>query len=191
MTNSFQSTAFQSATSPVDTFVQPVTVQPKSGAEELAEILQIVNPALQKFIGQKIDEEAEKQFQLGQEKVIQASKPELQNLIRAIQKQDGDKAARQLIGGNRIFRAGVEKQLAVTLGSLSKSKAKTFFDKYTVEKQQEDGSVIKVPLVQYSVDSSEFQTALNEYITTQQSNVSGIRSLYINEYFSCLRILND
>ena len=183
MTNSFQSTAFQSATSPVDTFVQPVTVQPKSGAEELAEILQIVNPALQKFIGQKIDEEAEKQFQLGQEKVIQASKPELQNLIRAIQKQDGDKAARQLIGGNRIFRAGVEKQLAVTLGSLSKSKAKTFFDKYTVEKQQEDGSVIKVPLVQYSVDSSEFQTALNEYITTQQSNVSGIRSLYINEYF--------
>ena len=53
MTNSFQSTAFQSATSPVDTFVQPVTVQPKSGAEELAEILQIVNPTLQQFIQKK------------------------------------------------------------------------------------------------------------------------------------------
>ena len=37
MTNSFQSTAFQPSASPVDTFVQPVTVQPKSGAEELAD----------------------------------------------------------------------------------------------------------------------------------------------------------
>ncbi len=31
MTNSFQSTAFQPQASPVDTFVQPVSVQPKSG----------------------------------------------------------------------------------------------------------------------------------------------------------------
>ena len=61
MTNSFQSTAFQSATSPVDTFVQPVTVQPKSGAEELAEILEAVNPALQKFIGQKLEDKVEEE----------------------------------------------------------------------------------------------------------------------------------
>ena len=61
MTNSFQSTAFQSATSPVDTFVQPVTVQPKSGAEELAEILQAVNPGLQAFIGQKIEDKVEEE----------------------------------------------------------------------------------------------------------------------------------
>ena len=53
MTNSFQSTAFQPQASTVDTFVQPVNVQPKSGAEELTEILQAVNPGLQSFIGSR------------------------------------------------------------------------------------------------------------------------------------------
>ena len=51
MTSSFQSTAFRSAANPVDTFVAPPRVLPKTGAEELASVLQAVNPNLQKFIG--------------------------------------------------------------------------------------------------------------------------------------------
>ena len=51
MTSSYQSTAFQSSARPVDTFVRPPSVQPKTGAEELASVLATVNPALQKFIG--------------------------------------------------------------------------------------------------------------------------------------------
>ena len=84
MTNSFQSTAFQSATSPVDTFVQPVTVQPKSGAEELAEILQAVNPGLQAFIGQKIEDKAEEEFERGMEIAIEQSKKNLKNTLTNI-----------------------------------------------------------------------------------------------------------
>ena len=183
MTNSFQSTAFQSSARPVDTFVQPVTVLPKTGMMELAETLQIINPALQKFIDFRMNIEVQKEFERGQEKVIQANKPELERLIRATQKQDGDKAARQIIGSNFIFRAGVEKQLASTLGSLAESKAKTFFDNYKVEKEQEDGSILKLPLIQFSVDSPEFQQALSEYTTTQKSNLSGIRSLYVDKFF--------
>ena len=54
MTSSFQSTAFQSSARPVDTFVAEPSVLPKTGMMELAETLQAINPALQKFIGQKL-----------------------------------------------------------------------------------------------------------------------------------------
>ena len=183
MTSSFQSTAFQPAASPVDTFVAEPSVLPKTNAEELAGILSSVNPALQNYFGAEINEKKQEQEQLGMEKVMQASKPELQRIINQVKKQDGSKAARQLVGGNMFFRAGVEKQLAITLGSIAETKAKTFFNNYTVKKQLNDGTIINVPLEQYSVESPEFQTALGEYSSTQQSDVSGIRSLYVNKYF--------
>ena len=116
MTNSFQSTAFQSATSPVDTFVQPVTVQPKSGAEELAEILQAVNPGLQAFIGQKIEDKAEEEFERGMEIAIEQSKKNLKNTLTNIRKDEGDEAVRQLIGGSFLAKAGYEKQKAILAG---------------------------------------------------------------------------
>ena len=56
MTSSFQSTAFQSAASPVDTFVAEPSVLPKTNAEELAGILSSVNPALQNYFGAEINE---------------------------------------------------------------------------------------------------------------------------------------
>ena len=61
MTSSFQSTAFQSAARPVDTFVAEPSVLPKTDLMELAETLQSINPALQKFIGQKIEDRIEKE----------------------------------------------------------------------------------------------------------------------------------
>tara|TARA_X000001388_G_scaffold75343_2_gene69925 strand:- start:5614 stop:7929 length:2316 start_codon:yes stop_codon:yes gene_type:complete len=183
MTSSFRSTAFQSAASPVDTFVAEPRVLPKTNAEELAGILASVNPALQSYIGQKLDQTKQEQEQLGMEKVMQASKPELKRIINQVNKQDGSKAARQLIGGNVFFRSGVEKQLAITLGGIAETKTKNFFQNYTVQKQLNDGTTINVPLEQYGVDSAEFQTALGEYSSTQQSDVSGIRSLYVNKYF--------
>ena len=67
MTNSFQSTDFQPQASPVDTFVRPVSVQPKSGAEELAEILQAVNPGLQSFLQTRVDKAIEKEEEEGTE----------------------------------------------------------------------------------------------------------------------------
>jgi len=100
MTSSFRSTAFQSAANPVDTFVAQPRVLPKTNAEELAGILASVNPALQSYIGQKLDQTKQEQEQLGMEKVMQASKPELKRIINQVNKQDGSKAARQLIGGN-------------------------------------------------------------------------------------------
>ena len=104
MTNSFQSTAFQSATSPVDTFVQPVTVQPKSGAEELAEILQAVNPGLQAFIGQKIEDKVEEEKIKFQNIAIQEDIKNgvFGNIVTETRKKEGQDAANQLIGASRI-----------------------------------------------------------------------------------------
>ena len=50
MSSSFQSTAYQSFAQPVDTFVQPVSVLPKTDMMALAETLQVVNPVLEKFV---------------------------------------------------------------------------------------------------------------------------------------------
>ena len=183
MTNSFQSTAFQPQASPVDTFVQPVSVQPKSGIESLAETLAVVNPNIQKFLGNKIDIAKQEEIEKGQELVINASKDELQKIISQVKKRDGNKAARQLIGGNIFTQAGVEQQLAINLGNTTKLRAKSFFDNYTVQKQLDNGTVTQTPLSHYDINSPEFQSAMAEYQSTSKSDVSGIRSLYVNEYF--------
>lgn len=183
MTNSFQSTAFQPQASPVDTFVQPVSVQPKSSIESLAETLAVVNPNIQKFLGNKIDIAKQEEIEKGQELVINASKDELQKIISQVKKRDGNKAARQLIGGNIFTQAGVEQQLAINLGNTTKLRAKSFFDNYTVQKQLDNGTVTQTPLSHYDINSPEFQSAMAEYQSTSKSDVSGIRSLYVNEYF--------
>ena len=51
MSSSFQSTAATRIyDSPVNTFVQPVTAIQKSSMADLAEILQVVNPAITKYL---------------------------------------------------------------------------------------------------------------------------------------------
>jgi len=61
MTSSFKSTAFQSAARPVDTFVAQPSVLPKTGAEELADVLQTINPNLQKYIGTRLEKTVEEE----------------------------------------------------------------------------------------------------------------------------------
>ncbi len=56
MSSSFQSTAYQSFAQPVDTFVEPVNVLPKTDMMALADTLKVINPALEKFIETKIEE---------------------------------------------------------------------------------------------------------------------------------------
>ena len=71
MTSSFQSTAFQGSARPVDTFVRPPSVQPKTDIEQLAEALQSINPAIQSFIGSRIEKAVEKEEAEGTELAIE------------------------------------------------------------------------------------------------------------------------
>ena len=72
MSSSFQSTAFQSMTRPVDTF-RRTSVLPKTDAEELATVLQTVNPNLQNLLVQlekTVEEGKDKAFKMALDKVL-------------------------------------------------------------------------------------------------------------------------
>ena len=174
MTNSFQSTAFQSATSPVDTFVQPVTVQPKSGAEELAEILQAVNPGLQAFIGQKIEDKVEEEKIKFQNIAIQEDIKNgvFGNIVTETRKKEGQDAANQLIGASRIGKKAYAKQKTINstfgISNILERRYKT--DK--IEITNDDGSISNLPLNQISPDSTEFQNWFQGVITPFVSNIS-------------------
>ena len=163
MTNSFQSTAFQSATSPVDTFVQPVTVQPKSGAEELAEILQIVNPTLQQFIQKKAIEKRDQQIDEGRLLVANASPKELAEIRKQVEANSDKKGFRKFLGTNYFMQYGIEQQLAINIGNSQQAKTKKFFNEYVVDVELENGTVIQQPLSQFDINSEAFDKAVNEF----------------------------
>ena len=71
MTSSFQSTAFESSARPVDTFVAPPSVLPKTGIMELAETLQSINPAIQTFLNIRLEKAIEKEEAEGTELAIE------------------------------------------------------------------------------------------------------------------------
>ena len=65
MTSSFQSTAFQSSARPVDTFVRPPSVQPKTDIEQLAEALKTLNPKIQSFLETRLEKTVEEADAVG------------------------------------------------------------------------------------------------------------------------------
>ena len=75
-TTSFQSTAGESSRTPVDTFVQPVNVLPKTGLMDLAETLQSINPTLQKFVNFTIQKEKQKGILEGQNQILSSTPTE-------------------------------------------------------------------------------------------------------------------
>ena len=100
MTNSFQSTAFQPQASPVDTFVRPPSVQPKTDIEQLAEALQSINPAIQSFIGSRLEKAVEKEEAEGTELAIEDAAKNFKDISRGVKKADVEDAAMQLILGS-------------------------------------------------------------------------------------------
>jgi len=182
MTSSFPSRSGQVFDRPVDTYVAEPSVLPKTGAEELATILQIVNPALQKFIGKKMADTSAELQRDGMELVLGADNEELKNIIKQVKDRDGSIAARKLIGGNIFTQAGVERQLALNLGAVAEAKTKQFFEDYTVQKELPSGTIINLPLSSFDIASGEYQNALAEYRENNLTDTQGIRSSYVTEF---------
>ena len=95
MTNSFQPQA-----RPVDTFVRPVSVAPPSDLDVLARALKAVNPGIEAFLDNRLDEAVKAEKAEGMELAIEDSVKGFKNITKSIRKKDGDDAARQLIGGS-------------------------------------------------------------------------------------------
>ena len=173
MTNSFQSTAFQSATSPIDTFVQPVTVQPKSGAEELAEILEAVNPALQKFIGQRIEDKIKEDkstaLKLAADTVL--ADGTVGKAINKIRKEDGDEAAKQTIGGSFFVKRFYKQYVGELYGSQLLPKAKEAYKNAVVDITDDKGNLIQKPLKEFSTSDEEYINWRKNYFAEQTQKV--------------------
>ena len=183
MSSSFQSTAATNIyDSPVDTFVQPVRVLPKTGIMDLAETLQTVNPVLQKYLGGVLQKEKEKGILQGEIDVLMASPEKLKEFSNAL-KSSNKKEARQILGNNIFVRAGIEKRLAINNGLAIEGKLNEFLNNKTITVEGTNGTTRQVPLKEFSVNSEEFKGAISEFTETQQTDVTGIRSSFINQYF--------
>ena len=174
MTNSFQSTAFQGSARPVDTFVRPPSVQPKTGIESLAETLAAVNPNLQKFIGAKIEQEVEKEEAEGTELAIEDAAKNFKNISRGIKKTDGEDAARRLIGGSIFADRAYQRTKTKILGSNLESALSNSYATTQVEGQF---------LNAFSLESPQFQTWLEGERSKVVDKLSDINPTYVNKYF--------
>ena len=174
MTNSFQSTAFQSSARPVDTFVRPPSVQPKTDIEQLAEALQSINPAIQSFIGSRIEKAVEKEEAEGTELAIEDAAKNFKDISRSVKKSDGEDAARQLIGGSIFADRAYQKTKAEILGNNLKS---TLSNSYATT--QVDGRSLNA----FSLQSPQFQTWLEGERTRVVDQLGDINPTYVNKYF--------
>mgnify|MGYP003112469394 CR=1 FL=1 len=167
MTNSFQSTAFQSSASPVDTFVQPVRVQPKTGIESLAETLAAVNPNLQKFIGTKIEQEAERE---AQKAVNDALDGDINDFKAATKILKSD----ELIGGNIFYDRAFRRSKAQILGSTLETRLKNSYKSTLI-----NGS----PLSTFDINSAEYKNWENNEINQVVDAVGNLDEDTFNRKF--------
>ena len=182
-TTQFQSTAGQSSRSPVDTFVNPVSVLPKTGLMDLAETLKDINPTLQRFVNFTIQKEKQKGILEGQNQILSSTPTEINKIKKELEKKEGKRFARNFVGGNIYTQYGIEKQLAINLGNAAEAKTKKFFSEYQVNINLPNGETIQQPLSQFDVDSPQFDAAVNEFQETNLLDVKGIRPDILNQHF--------
>ena len=190
MSSSFQSTAATNIyDSPVDTFVQPVRVLPKTGIMDLAETLASVNENLRPFLNQSITKGVEKEKRKATKDRIFAeiNGGEVAKLSNDIRKKDGDDAARKIIGGSRVYRQQYEKA-GVQLEALKfKGNFENAYDAARIDTGKVDGNgqpIFKF-LREFSSDSDEFKNWRQSYLnkSIQTFTDEGIDPDIVDEFF--------
>lgn len=183
MSSSFQSTAFRSSASPVDTFVAPPSVQPKTGVQELASALSTINPALQKIIGTKLQQEKEEEIARGMQLRMEESKKDLPKVINQIKNKDGKDKARQLIGGNIFAQYGYEKQDAALLAASTDRKIKNLYNNYRIDKVV-NGETVSIPISNFNIDSPEYAQFQQEALNINTEGLTNIRPTIITDIYT-------
>ena len=167
MSSSFQSTAYQSFAQPVDTFVEPVKVLPKTNMMALAETLKVINPVLEKFIETKIDERRAEISEEAMNDALDSSTKDWADASKYVRDN-------KLFSGNRLYNKVFKRTKATILGGSLESKFKTEYESATV-----DG----VPLSNFSLDSLEFSDWLNETRTEVINSLGDVDSDTFNKKF--------
>jgi len=167
MSSSFQSTAYQSFAQPVDTFVEPVKVLPKTNMMALAETLKVINPVLEKFIETKIDERRAEISEEAMNDALDSSTNDWADASKYVRDN-------KLFSGNRLYNKVFKRTKATILGGGLESKFKTEYESATV-----DG----VPLSNFPLDSLEFSDWLNETRTEVINSLGDVDSDTFNKKF--------
>ncbi len=183
MSSSFQSTTFRSSASPVDTFVAPPSVQPKTDTEQLVSALASVNPALQKIIGTKLEQEKKKEMARGIQIRLEENKKDLPKVINQIKNKNGKEKARQLIGGNIFTQYGYEKQDAILLAASTDRKIKNLYNNYTINKVI-NGETVSIPISNFNIDSPEYDQFQQEALNINTEGLTKIRPTIIADLYT-------
>jgi len=182
-TTNFQSTAGKSYRQPVNTFVEPVQVQPRTGIMDLAQSLATVNPVIQKYLSNVIEQEKQRGILEGQNKILSSTPEDINKIKKELEKKDGRRIMRNFVGGNMYIEYGLEKQLAINLGNIAEGKTNQFFSNYFVQVPNKAGGTSPVHISQFDINSKEFQGAMAEFRETQLLDTKGIRPNLLNEFF--------
>ena len=180
MASSFQSTAFQGSARPVDTFVAPPSVQPKTGIESLAETLAAVNPNLQKFFQTKIEDTIEDERA---DMAIEIGKKGFKQITKEHRDKYGDDATNQLIGGSIFAQDEFEIQKATYLGNNSANEIEALYNSKRYPIISTTGEQIEVPLSHFSIDSPEYQAFQDEAAQLWVNKTQGISNKNLNKHF--------
>ena len=190
MSSSFQSTAATNIyDSPVNTFVRPVSVLPKTGIMDLAETLASINTNLRPFLNQEITKGVEKEKRRATKDRIFAeiNGGEVAKLSNDIRKKDGNDAARKIIGGSSVYRQQYEKA-GVQLEALKfKGNFENAYDAARIDtgKVDSNGQPIFKFLREFSSDSDEFKDWRQNYLnkSLQTFTDEGIDPDIVDEFF--------
>ena len=151
MTNSFQSTAFRSSAAPVETFVQQPRVLPKTNTEELADILKVVNPSIQKYLGLQIKKEADAAASKAINDALDDSTENFAETTKFLK-------SNEMIGGNIFYDKVYRRTKATILGGTIETNLKNSYRSTDI-----DGT----PLSNFSLDSEEYQN----WFSTEKNKV--------------------
>ncbi len=171
MTSSYQSTSFQSSARPVDTFVRQSTVPliEEDGFSQLTKALSAVNPILDIYADKAIKAEQEEGLKLAIDKVL--SDGGIGKEANQIRKQDGDSAARQLVG-NSIFADRVYSKAVASLYSsqLNADMQQAYLDA-EIDTFDRSGNPAKRSIREFTPSDQEFVDWRQGYIQSYTNKI--------------------
>ena len=180
MTSSYQSTAFQSSAKPVDIFVAEPSVLPKTGAEELYSALSTINPALQKFIGTRIesaitDERADMTMEI--------AKKGFKQITKEHRNKYGEEATNQLIGGSVFTQDEFDKRQAQNVGLNLKTDLATLYSNKTFNFTDRNGNEVTKPINHFAIDSPEYQEFIQDAASLTAEKTQGLSNKHLAKQF--------
>ena len=180
MTSSFQSTAFQSSARPVDIFVAEPSVLPKTGAEELYSALATINPALQKFIGTRIESAIEDERA---DMTMEIAKKGFKQITKEHRERYGEEATNQLIGGSVFTQDEFDKRQAQNVGLNLKTDLATLYSNKTFNFTDRNGNEVTKPINHFAIDSPQYQEFIQDAASLTAEKTQGLSNKHLAKEF--------